>query len=93
MIRETSLIEGGDIIWVNYTYVPKEYRRQGVFAAFFEDLLKKAKSDPWVVGIRLMVDADNNAAQKAYNKLGMESIMHEFDFNVIDMFPTPQAVT
>lgn len=58
-MKEVSLMAGGTIIWINDTYVPIEYRRQGVFGVFFDELLMEAKSDPMVVGIRLLVDESN----------------------------------
>ena len=59
IMKEISLLAGGTIIWINDTFVPTEYRRQGVFGAFFDELLKEAKSDPSVVGIRLTVHQTN----------------------------------
>lgn len=91
IMKEVSLLAGGTIIWINDTFVPNEYRRQGVFAAFFDDLLKEAISDPMVVGIRLCVDQSNIPAQKCYSRLGMCSIMDEFDFNGSDLLAPIKA--
>lgn len=91
IMKEVSLLAGGTIIWINDTFVPTEYRRQGVFAAFFDDLLKDAISDPMVVGIRLCVDKSNIPAQKCYSRLGMCSIMDEFDFNGSDLLAPIKA--
>ena len=58
--------------WFQSVYVVAEARRTGVFRSLYEHVAELARRDPEVVGLRLYVERDNHAAQKTYEKLGME---------------------
>ncbi|MGD2174907.1 MAG: GNAT family N-acetyltransferase [Candidatus Brocadiaceae bacterium] len=57
--------------WIQSLYVRPDHRRQGVFRALFEHVSGLVRDREDVVGIRLYVAADNVAAQRAYEVLGM----------------------
>lgn len=58
--------------WIQSVYVRPHYRRQGLYKKMYEFIKTKIKTENYVVGIRLYVDADNNIAQKTYSNLGMK---------------------
>ncbi len=57
--------------WIQSVYVRPEARRRGVFRALFEHISKAARQDSSVIGLRLYVDHQNNAAQDTYRSMGM----------------------
>ena len=69
--REWSDWRNGDIWWLQSVYVAAPFRRRGVFRRLFLHLWEEADRSPDVVGIRLYVEADNQAAQNTYRDLGM----------------------
>ena len=69
--REWSDWRNGDWWWIQSVYVPPEHRRRGVFAALYRHLEARARATPGVVGLRLYVERDNQAAQRTYAALGM----------------------
>jgi GNAT superfamily N-acetyltransferase len=58
--------------WIQSVYVQLEARRRGVFRTLFQHIEAAAKNDPHVIGIRLYLDADNDAAQRTYEALGLK---------------------
>jgi len=56
--------------WIQSVYVRGDARRKGVFKALFEHVCQAAKQSEDVIGIRLYVDRHNEAAKKAYLRLG-----------------------
>ena len=68
---EWSDWRNGSIWWLQSVYVAHEYRAQGIFRRLFETVLQEAEGDPGVVGIRLYVEGENEAAQEVYRRLGM----------------------
>ncbi len=71
--REWSDWRNGDIWWIQSVYVHPDHRRGGVFRTLYTHLKALAESDPGVVGLRLYVEHDNQAAQATYTGLGMTS--------------------
>jgi ribosomal protein S18 acetylase RimI-like enzyme len=69
---EWSDWRNGWIWWVQSVYVRPESRRLGAFRALYEHVVRAARADPTVVGIRLYVERDNERAQRTYESLGME---------------------
>ena len=69
--REWSDWRNGDIWWIQSVYVHPDYRRQGVFRSLYGHLRTLAESDPGVVGLRLYVEQENQAARATYAGLGM----------------------
>jgi ribosomal protein S18 acetylase RimI-like enzyme len=58
--------------WIQSVYVVAEARKTGVFRSLYEHVAALARRDASVIGIRLYVERDNHAAQKTYQRLGME---------------------
>ena len=69
--REWSDWRNGDIWWIQSVYVHPDHRRLGVFRSLYGHLKALAASDPGVVGLRLYVERENQAAQATYVGLGM----------------------
>ena len=70
---EWSDWRNGWMWWIQSVYVPQDARRRGVFRTLFEHVHQAALLDGQVVGLRLYVDRDNHAAQRTYERLGMEA--------------------
>ena len=82
--REWSDWRNGDIWWIQSVYVHPDHRRRGVFRSLYAHLKTLATSDPGVVGLRLYVERENQAAQATYADLGMTPVpylvmQHLFD--------------
>lgn len=58
--------------WIQSVYVRPEARGRGVFRALYEHVVRTARQDPTVIGLRLYVERENHAAQQTYLRLGME---------------------
>ena len=69
--HEYSDWRDGDIWWVQSVYVHPDHRKRGAFKALYRHAQQQARA-AGAVGIRLYVDADNQNAQNAYSRLGME---------------------
>lgn len=61
----------GHIWWVQSVYILPEYRRTGVFSQMYAWIRASAHCCPDVVGLRLYVERENEAARAAYCTLGM----------------------
>jgi GNAT superfamily N-acetyltransferase len=68
---EWSDWRNGDWWWIQSVYVAPAARRLGVFARLYRSVEERARAMPGVVGLRLYVEADNENAQRTYEKLGM----------------------
>jgi GNAT superfamily N-acetyltransferase len=68
---EFSDWRNGWLWWIQGVYVRAEARRRGVFRALYEHVYQLARQDPEVIGLRLYVERDNQAAQQTYLRLGM----------------------
>ena len=69
---EWSDWRNGDWWWIQSVYVVQAQRRRGVFAALYRHVEQRARATAGVVGLRLYVEGDNAAAQRAYSALGMQ---------------------
>jgi ribosomal protein S18 acetylase RimI-like enzyme len=58
--------------WIQSVYVVPAARRQGVFRTLFHHVESTARLDPAVIGIRLYVERDNEAAHRTYRDLGLD---------------------
>jgi GNAT superfamily N-acetyltransferase len=58
--------------WIQSVYVVAESRRTGVFRSLYKHVAELARRDPEVIGLRLYVERDNHAAQKTYQRVGMD---------------------
>ncbi len=70
---EWSDWRNGAIWWLQSVYVPPEHRRRGVLKALHAKVVEIAQEVGDVVAIRLYVEAGNEAAQAAYQRLGLVS--------------------
>ena len=69
--------------WLQSVYVHPEARGGGVFRTLLEYVESVAREAGDVCGIRLYVDSDNQAAARAYDRLGLHASpyrMREKDF-------------
>ena len=57
-------------LWIQSVYVSPDYRKNGIFKAMYDEVLKLAKSEG-ISQVRLYVDKDNKKAQTVYQKVGM----------------------
>ena len=75
---EWSDWRNGQVLWIQSVYILKDFRSQGVFKELYSYIKKKVidQSNDFR-GIRLYVDKTNGAAQKVYDKLGMENHHYE----------------
>jgi ribosomal protein S18 acetylase RimI-like enzyme len=58
--------------WIQSVYVLPEFRGRGVYRNLYEHIRAEASKTSGVCGFRLYVEKENVAAQKVYEKLGME---------------------
>jgi len=70
--REWSDWRNGWLWWIQSVYVRADARKRGVFRALYEHIHAAAIAEQNVIGIRLYVEKDNHAAQKVYERLGLE---------------------
>ena len=56
--------------WIQSVYVVPEHRRQGIYKALYEQVLKLANAEG-ITQVRLYVDKQNHTAQRVYQRLGM----------------------
>lgn len=79
---EWSDWRNGTFLWIQSLYVIPEYRKQGIFRMMYEFVKQKVKTSESYVGIKLYVDQHNEIAQKAYEKIGMDSSHYRmFEWN------------
>ena len=61
----------GTILWIQSVYIMPASRSKGVFKKMYEYIKSLVAPDSELRGIRLYVDKTNTAAQRVYEKLGM----------------------
>lgn len=84
---EISDWRNGVFWWIQSVYVAPEARGAGVYRALHEHVAAAAKDVGNVCGLRLYVDHDNTAAQRAYERLGMrrtEYLLYEDDWSGVE---------
>ena len=67
--HEWSDWRNGDWWWLQSVYVRHEARRSGVFRALYDEIERRARRTPGVVGLRLYVERENRPAQATYAAL------------------------
>ncbi|MHC5011849.1 MAG: GNAT family N-acetyltransferase [Planctomycetota bacterium] len=68
---EWSDWRNGHFWWVQSVYVAPAHRRRGVYRRLYAAVKERATVQGGVCGIRLYVEAGNEAARDAYERLGM----------------------
>lgn len=59
-------------LWIQSLYVLPTYRKKGIFRKIYNFVRTMVNSTDEYAGIKLYVDENNNIAQKAYTKVGMD---------------------
>lgn len=68
---EWSDWRNGTLWWIQSVFVPKEFRRLGVFTALYRHVEMLARETADCCGLRLYVEGQNKRAQETYVALGM----------------------
>lgn len=75
---EWSDWRNGQVLWIQSVYILKDFRGKGIFKEMYTYIKEKVTNQSNNFrGIRLYVDKTNEAAQKVYDKLGMENHHYE----------------
>jgi len=75
---EWSDWRNGRVLWIQSVFVEADQRGKGVYRKLYEYVKERVQLDDTDFrGIRLYVDKTNTAAQKVYEKLGMENHHYE----------------
>ncbi len=69
--------------WIQSVYVRPDARRRGVFRALFEHVYQEARAEANVIGLRLYVEEDNDAARETYRHMGMAATT----YGVFERYP------
>ncbi|MFW6089681.1 MAG: GNAT family N-acetyltransferase [Gemmatimonadota bacterium] len=67
---EWSDWRNGDIWWIQSVYVARSHRRRGIYGQLHRHVRALA-GEAGVIGLRLYVERDNEAARSTYQALGM----------------------
>jgi ribosomal protein S18 acetylase RimI-like enzyme len=74
---EWSDWRNGVFWWIQSVYVDPAWRRRGVFRSLYRQALHEARAAGNVCGLRLYVEAGNQAARRTYEELGMNKTVYE----------------
>lgn len=74
---EWSDWRNGNLWWIQSVYVREDFRRMGIFRTLFKHLEGLARGRKDVRSLRLYMHAENSAARRSYEKLGMRKTMYE----------------
>ncbi len=77
---EWSDWRNGQFWWIQSVYVIPEFRRQGLYSRLYSKVKSLADENRNVCGYRLYVEKNNNAAQSAYENVGM----HETEYKMYE---------
>ena len=80
---EWSDCRNGNFWWIQSVYVATSVRRHGVFRQLYEHVLREARAEADVIGVRLYVDHGNSVAQATYKKMGMMTT----DYRLMEVYP------
>lgn len=69
---EWSDWRNGSFWWIQSVYVKEECRGRGIFTLMLEHVLRLAREQGDVCGLRLYVEQENEPARRTYLKLGFE---------------------
>lgn len=68
---EWSEWRNGNVLWIQSVYIKPSHRGKGLFKKMYQHIKSLVTPESGYRGIRLYVDKTNVAAQKVYEKLGM----------------------
>jgi GNAT superfamily N-acetyltransferase len=74
---EWSDWRNGNFWWIQSVYVAEAFRGNGVFRALFRHVQAEARARADVCGLRLYMDAHNERARKAYERLCLKRTNYE----------------
>ena len=74
---EWSDWRNGNLWWIQSVYVREDFRRKGIFRQLFRHLEELARSREEVRSLRLYMHAENGAARRSYEKLGMRQTHYQ----------------
>ena len=80
---EWSDWRNGNFWWIQSVYVAEKFRSSGIFRALFNHIETLARARKDVCGLRLYMEAHNERARKAYERLGLKQTdyqVFEIDF-------------
>ncbi len=77
LTREWSDWRDGWMLWLQSVYVDSKWRGMGVFRSLLSYSVNVASQQADVVGIRLYVEHENEAAKACYRKLGFANAGYE----------------
>jgi GNAT superfamily N-acetyltransferase len=80
---EWSDWRNGWLWWIQSVYVRHDARRRGVFRLLYDHVRRAAEADPEVIGIRLYMERENEAARETYLRVGMNST----SYVVLERYP------
>ena len=81
---EWSDWRNGDFWWIQSVYVAAGFRKKGVFRKLYQHIRDAAEARRDVCGLRLYVEAENENARRAYERLGMKNTpyrLYGLEFN------------
>jgi ribosomal protein S18 acetylase RimI-like enzyme len=81
---EWSDWRNGAIWWIQSVYVPRQFRRRGVFSALYKHVESLAQDEKDVCGIRLYVEKGNARAKETYMSLGMKMTAYDVMETIFD---------
>jgi len=84
---EWSDWRNGVFWWLQSVYVAAAHRRRGVFAALYEHVLRLAREDAMVCGLRLYVEVHNDDALRTYRARGFATT--DYELMEIELSPEP----
>src|SRR4030095_6503252 len=82
---EWSDWRNGNFWWIQSVYVLEPFRGRGVFRSLFHHVHQLATAQSDVCGLRLYMDADNDRARQAYDRLKLKTTnyqLFEMDFRL-----------
>ena len=74
--------------WIQSVYVDPAHRRGGVFAALYRHVREQALAVPEVLGLRLYVEQENDAARRTYASVGMRDAGYRLLAETFERAPT-----
>lgn len=80
---EWSDWRNGVFWWIQSVYVHEKWRRRGVFRRLHDSIMKQARHQEGIAGVRLYVEKENHVAQQVYQELGLSQAgyhVYELDF-------------